>query len=54
MFPVHVVEISEEKYLKNTLAMFGYRTPSNKNIKKHVENTCTEENFQNTFDVPNI
>ena len=47
-------EFSGEKYLKNAYAMIGYRTPSNKNVKKHVENAHTEEKFQNTFVVPNF
>ena len=42
-------EFGGRKYLKNTNAIFGYRTPSNKNVKKHVENAHTEEIFQNTF-----
>ena len=47
-------EFSGEKYLNNTFAMIGYWTPSNKNMKKHVENAHTEEKFQNTFVVPNF
>ena len=47
-------EFSEEKYLKNTNAMIGYRSPLNKNLKTHVENAHTEEDFQNAFVVPNF
>ena len=47
-------EFSGEKCLENTLAMIGYRTLSNKNMKKHVENAHTEEKCQNTFDVTNF
>ena len=47
-------EFSGEIFLKNMYAMIGYRTPSNKNVEKHVENDHTEEKFQNTFVVPNF
>ena len=34
--------------------MFGYRTPSNKNMNKHAERAHTEHEYQNTFVYPNI
>ena len=39
---------------ENVFAMIGYRTPSDKNAEKHVENAHTVEKFQNTFVVPNF
>ena len=47
-------EFSGKKYFKNAYAMIGYRTPSKKNVKKHVENDPTVEKFHNTFVVPNF
>ena len=48
-------EVSGGKYLKNTFAMFGSRTPSKKILKEHIENTHTKEKFQNTVVVvPNF
>ena len=47
-------EFSGENFLKNAFKMIDYRTPSNKNVEKHVENAHTEEKFQNTFVVPNF
>ena len=47
-------EFSGKKYFKNAYAMIGYRTPSKKNVKKHVENAHTAEKFHDTFVVPNF
>ena len=48
-------EFTGQERLKNTDANdCGQRTPSNENLKKHVEKVHKKEKLQNTFVVPNV